>query len=90
MYIYDVLTTVYKLCPEGKVEQSNEWDDSLIVDSEAEQRIRQQEVREKLRTKISYLMWRYGFTEEQAKEELKRIQEETAEQEKSIFNQQKE
>lgn len=90
VYIYDVLTTVYKLCPEGKVEQSNEWDDSLIVDSEAEQRIRQQEVREKLRTKISYLMWRYGFTEEQAKEELKRIQEETAEQEKSLFNQQEE
>ncbi len=90
VYIYDVLTTVYKLCPEGKIEQSNEWDDSLIVDSEAEQRIRQQEVRDKLRTKISYLMWRYGFTEEQAKEELKRIQEETAEQEKSLYNPQEE
>ncbi len=86
VYIYNVYTTVYRLAPEGKIEQSNEWDDSLIVDSETEQRIRQQEVREKLRTKISYLMWRYGFTEGQAKEELKRIQEETAEQEKSIFN----
>ncbi len=59
VYIYDVLTSVYRLAPEGKIEQSNEWDDSLIVDSEAEQRIRQQEVREKLRTKISYLIWRY-------------------------------
>ncbi len=90
VYVYDCLCSLYGLAPEGRIEQSNEWDDSLIIDSESEQRIRQQEVREKLRTKISYLMWRYGFTEEQAKEELKKIREETAEQEKSIFNQQEE
>lgn len=90
VYIYDVLTSLYELAPEGRVEQSNEWDDSLIIDSESEQRIRQQEVREKLRTKKSYLMWRYGFTEQQAEQELQAIKKETSEQEQSLFNQQKE
>lgn len=90
VYIYDCLVSLYDLCPNGGIEQSNEWDDSLIIDSEAEQRIRQQEVREKLRTRASYLMWRYGFTEKQAKEELESIRKEAEEQEKSIFNQQKE
>lgn len=90
VYIYIVYTSLYKLAPEGPVEQSNEWDDSLIVDSESEQRIRQQEVREKLRTRKSYLMWRYGYTEKQALEELKEVAKETAEQEKSIYNQQQE
>ncbi len=90
VYIYDVLTSLYKLAPEGKIEQSNEWDDSLIVDSESEQRIRQQEVREGLRTKVSYLMYRYGFTEEQARKELEAIKQEKIEAEKSLFNQQEE
>lgn len=90
VYIYGVYACLYRLVKEGKVEQSNEWDDSLIVDSESEQRIRQQEVREKLRTKVSYLMWRYGFTEPQAKEELDKIEQETKKQEESLFNVQKE
>ena len=57
---------------------------------ESEQRIRQQEVREGLRTKASYLMYRYGFTEEQAIEELEKIRQEKMEAEKSLFNQQQE
>lgn len=88
IYAMDVLATLYNLTPRGNYEASYEWDDSIIIDSESEQRIRQQEVREKLRTKISYLMWRYGFTEKQAQEELERIKAETEEQEKSLFNQQ--
>ena len=88
VYVYDALASLYELCPEGAIEQSHEWDDSLIVDSESEQRIRQQEVREKLRTKVSYLMWRYGFTEEQAEKELKKIIDESNMVESSIFNQQ--
>lgn len=88
IYAMDVLATLYNLTPRGNYETSYEWDDSIIIDSESEQRIRQQEVREKLRTKISYLMWRYGFTEKQAQEELERIKAETEEQEKSLFNQQ--
>lgn len=86
VYVYGVYVSLYKLAPEGNVEQSNEWDDSLVVDSETEQRIRQQEVREKLRTRKSYLMWRYGFSEEQAEEELEKIKQENKEQEESLFN----
>lgn len=73
IYIYDVLTTLYKLAPEGEYDTYFEWDDSLVVDGESEQRIRQQEVREGLRTKKSYIMYRYGFTEKQADEELEKI-----------------
>ena len=88
VYVYDALASLYELCPEGAIEQSHEWDDRIIVDRESEQRIRQQELREKLRTKVSYLMWRYGFTEEQAEKELKKIIDESNMVESSIFNQQ--
>ena len=90
VYVYDALCSLYELVQEGSIEQSNEWDDSLIINSESEQRIRQQEVREGLRTKASYLMYRYGFTEEQAIEELEKIRQEKMEAEKSLFNQQQE
>lgn len=73
IYIYDVLATLYELAPEGDYDTYYEWDDSLIVDGESEQRIRQQEVREGLRTKKSYIMYRYGYKEKQAEEELQKI-----------------
>lgn len=73
IYIYDVLTTLYELAPEGEYDTYFEWDDSLVVDGESEQRIRQQEVREGLRTKKSYIMYRYGYTEKQAENELQAI-----------------
>jgi len=73
IYIYDVLTTLYELAPEGEYETYFEWDDSLVVDGESEQRIRQQEVREGLRTKKSYIMYRYGYGEKQAEAELQEI-----------------
>lgn len=83
IYIYDVLATLYELAPEGDYDTYYEWDDSLIVDGESEQRIRQQEVREGLRTKKSYIMYRYGYTEKQAEEELQEIMKEKQEIEKA-------
>lgn len=83
IYIYDALTTLYELAPDGEYDTYFEWDDSLIVDGESEQRIRQQEVREGLRTKKSYIMYRYGYTEKQAEDELQAILDEKQKVEKS-------
>lgn len=79
VYILDVYCDLYELAPAGKYEVSAEWDDSIIVDTETEQRIRLQETNLGLGSKLDYLMWRYGLTEEQAQEKLDRIKQEKSE-----------
>lgn len=76
IYAMDVLTTLYNLAPQGNYETSFNWDDSLIVDTEKEQTLQMQEVGQGLRSKIKYIMFRYGLTEEQAREELELIKQE--------------
>ncbi|MDC9201319.1 phage capsid protein, partial [Clostridioides difficile] len=68
VYAMDALTTTYNLAPVGKYEQSFDFDDSLIVDNKAEQSIKLQEVASGILKPERYLMWRYGVTEEQARE----------------------
>lgn len=48
-------------------ELSFNWDDSLIVDKQAEQMIRMQEVNAGILDPVQYLMWRYGVEEEEAR-----------------------
>nr|DAH86682.1 MAG TPA: portal protein [Caudoviricetes sp.] len=79
VYILDVYCDLYDLAPAGEYEVSAEWDDSIIVDTESEQRIRLQETNLGLGSKLDYLMWRYGLTEEQAQEKLDRIKQEKSE-----------
>lgn len=77
IYAMNVLVDLYSLTREqGNYECSFNWDDSLVVDTEREQSLQMQEVGQGLRSKVKYIMYRYGLTEEQAKEELKNIQEE--------------
>ena len=76
IYAMDALTTLYNLAPQGNYEVSFNWDDSLIVDTEREQTLQMQEVNVGLRSKIKYIMFRYGLTEEQAKQELELINQE--------------
>ncbi len=76
VYILDVYCDLYELAPSGEYEVSSEWDDSIIVDAESEQRIIMQEVDKRLMSKKEYLIRRYGLTEEQAIEKLKEIEEE--------------
>ena len=76
VYILDVYCDLYELAPSGEYEVSSEWDDSIIVDTESEQRIIMQEVDKRLMSKKEYLIRRYGLTEEQAIEKLKEIEEE--------------
>ena len=53
---------------------SFEFDDSLVVDSEQEQKIRLQEVSAGLIKPEQYLMWRYGVSEKQAQEMLPEVE----------------
>lgn len=76
LYAIDVLTTLYKLAPVGTYQASFEWGDSVLTDTQVEQTMQLQEVGQGLRSKLRYIMWRYGLTEEQAEEELARIQKE--------------
>ena len=84
VYIMEVYCDLYELIKTGKCELSAEWDDSIVVDTETEQRIRLQETNLGLGSKLDYLMWRYGLTEEQAQAKLDRIKEEKSENE--LFN----
>ena len=63
---FEDLCSFYNLCPVDKTEQSFEFDDSLITDSETEQRIYLQEVAAGLMRPEEYRMRRYGETMEQA------------------------
>lgn len=60
------LCDFYRLAPNDKAEQSFEFDDSLITDSETDQRIWLQEVAAGLMSPAEYRMRRYGETEAQA------------------------
>lgn len=76
IYAMDVLTTLYNLAPAGNYQTSFNWDDSLVVDTEREQTLQMQEVGQGLRSKVKYIMFRYGLTEEQAIKELEIINQE--------------
>lgn len=76
IYAIDILTTLYNLAPNGDYQTSFGWGDSVLTDTQVEQTIQMQEVGQGLRSKLKYIMWRYGLTEQQAQEELDRIQEE--------------
>lgn len=66
----DYLTTFYELVEKGDFTVSFDFDDSIIVDSKAEQAIMLNEVASGLIKPEKYLMTRYGVSEEEAKEML--------------------
>lgn len=64
--VLDMLCDIHELAPRGACEQSFDFDDSLVTDSETEQKIWLQEVSAGLMSPVEYRMKRYGETEEQA------------------------
>lgn len=70
VYAMDIWATLGNLAPAGKYDISFNFGDGVLEDIEKEQQIRMQEVSAGLLKKENYLMWRYGVTEEQAKEML--------------------
>lgn len=67
VYAMDVYVTLGELAPAGEYDISFEFDDSLVVDAQAEQAILLQEVAAGLIKPEMYLMRRYGVSEEQAR-----------------------
>ena len=64
--VLDMLCDIHELAPRGACEQSFDFDDSLVTDSETEQKIWLQEVSAGIMSPVEYRMKRYGETEEQA------------------------
>lgn len=67
VYCMDVLATAYKLAPQGDYELSFAWDDSIIVDAEAERARDLQEIRDGIMQKWEYRVKWFGEDEKTAK-----------------------
>lgn len=70
VYAMNIWATLGNLAPVGKYDISFNFGDGVLEDTDKEQQIRLQEVSAGLLRKENYLMWRYGVTEEQAREML--------------------
>lgn len=76
VYVMDVYCSLYKVTPSGEYEISFEWDDSIIVDSEAELEKRLTMVNAGITSKLETRMWYFGETENQAKAALQKVEDE--------------
>ena len=70
IYIMDVYITLYGLAPKGDYETSFKWDDSIVVDAEAERARDLQEIRDGIMSKVEYRMKWYGEDEEAARKAI--------------------
>lgn len=68
IYAIDQYVSACNLAPAGNLEVQWNWGDGVLEDSDKETQIRLQEVNSNIVDKIEYLKWRYGCTDEQAKE----------------------
>lgn len=76
VYVMDVYATLYNITPSGEYEISFEWDDSIIVDSDAELEKRLSMLNAGITSKLETRMWYFGETENQAKAALQKIEDE--------------
>ena len=74
VYAIDALATLYNLAPAGQYEVTFQWDDSIIVDAEAERLRDREEVRDGLMAKWEYRVKWYGETEATAKKMVSQMQ----------------
>ena len=80
LYAMDTLATLYELAPDGEYEVSYYWDDSLIVDSEAQRLMDLQEVAAGIMQKWEYRVKWYGEDEDTAKQRLQESNDRTDDQ----------
>ena len=66
----DFWTSIYGLAPEGEINTSFEWDDSIVVDSEKARQTDRADVAMGAMTLVEYRMKWYGETEEIAMQKL--------------------
>lgn len=79
VYVMNIYATLYEIVPEGEYEASFEWDDSILVDIDTELTKRLTLMQNGLASKLELRMWYFGETEEQAKEALSKIRDESKE-----------
>lgn len=76
IYIMDVYCDLYDLTPDGEYDVNFEWDDSILVDVDAELGKRLTLLQNGLTSKLELRQWYFGETERQAQEALAKIGEE--------------
>lgn len=79
IYVMNVYATLYEITPEGEYDVNFEWDDSILVDVDAELANRITLQANGLTSKVETRMWYFGETERQAREALAQIDAEQAE-----------
>lgn len=79
IYIMNVYCDLYNITPAGEYDVSYEWDDSILVDVDTELGKRITLQQNGLASKLENRMWYFGETEEQAKQALIKIQDESRE-----------
>lgn len=77
IYIMNVYCDLYDITPAGEYNASFEWDDSILVDVEAELGKRITLMQNGLSSKLENRMWYFGETEAQAREALMKIDRES-------------
>lgn len=77
VYIMNVYCDLYGITPHGDYNVSYEWDDSILVDVDTELGKRMTLQQNGLASKLENRMWYFGETEEQAREALIKIQDES-------------
>lgn len=65
--VMDLYATLYNLAPEGEIDTSFEWDDSIITDNEQQAGERMTMLNAGIITKQEYRKWYLGETDAQAK-----------------------
>ena len=70
IYALDQYASACSLAPAGTYDVQWNWGDGVLEDTEKETQIRLQEVNSGIITKVDYLMYRYGYTEVQAREKV--------------------
>ena len=75
IYAMYCIATLYGIAPDGKYETSYKWDDSIIVDAEAERERDRQDVRDGFMQKWEYRAKWYGEDEATAKKMVAEMEE---------------
>lgn len=79
IYIMNIYCELYDITPPGEYDVSYEWDDSILVDVDAELGKQLNLLQNGLTTKKKVIMWYYGMTERQAEQLLEEIDAESTE-----------
>lgn len=76
VYIMDTYCSLYEITEDGEYDVNFEWDDSILVDVDAELSKQITLLQNGLTSKEEVRMWYYGETERQAKEALLKVRQE--------------